>query len=314
MKASARTYGDLPIPAVALEHHVRQSFVPDGACPAWVLRYDHEGNVPFHDHAFHELVLVEDGNALHRTPHREHGVRRWDALLVRPGVWHRYEVREGGLRLANCLIDSGLFGNELAWLHDEPFLGSFLWSDPRHAGAADILHLSLEADEAASLKAAFAAIEGVQEKPGVVLRRTVVVAQLLLCFAVLGTAHASQGRRTAATAPLHGAVRAALRAMGARLSEPWTVATLAKQALNVSPSYLLELFRSQLGQSPMGTLNRMRLERAAGLLVGTGMTVAEIAVQVGIDDPNYLSRRFRRQFGLTPSAFRQRGVEARPTP
>lgn len=57
----------------------------------------------------------------------------------------------------------------------------------------------------------------------------------------------------------------------------------------------------------MATLNRMRLERAAGLLVGTRMTVAEIAAHVGIDDPNYLARRFRQQFGVTPSAFRLRG-------
>lgn len=100
MKALAQSYGDLPIPITLIEHHVRQAFVPDGATPAWVLRYDHKGNVPFHDHAFHELVLVEAGDALHRTPHRNHEVRRGDALWVRPGVWHRYEVQKGGLRLA----------------------------------------------------------------------------------------------------------------------------------------------------------------------------------------------------------------------
>lgn len=306
MKSLAQSYGDIPVPIAEIEHHLRKSFVADGTCPAWVLRYKHTDSVPFHDHAFHELALVEDGSSLHRTPHRTHEIQSGDALLVQPGVWHRYETGSDGMRLANCLIDSGLFGSELAWLHDEPFLGAFLWSDPRQAETAGFLHVSLDPEEAVALRTAFAAIERVQAQEGVALRRTYVIAQLLLCFFTLASALARQGRPVPAPAPLHGAVRAALRCMSTRLAESWTVEALARQSMNISPSYLLELFRSQLGQSPMAMLNRFRLERTAGLLVGTQMGIAEIAALVGIDDPNYLTRRFRLQFGMTPTEFRHR--------
>jgi AraC family L-rhamnose operon transcriptional activator RhaR len=290
-----------------MEHHARRSFVPDGSCPAWVLRYDHDGNVPFHDHAFHEMVLVQRGGALHRTPHHNHEVARRDALLVRPGMWHRYEVGKGGLGLANCLIDSGLFGAELAWLHDEPFLGAFLWSDPRNAVGPGFLHVSLAKHEEAALADAFAGIERAQTADGDPMRRTRIIAQMLLCFATLGDALARSAATAGTPPPLHGAVRAALHAMNTRMEEPWTVESLARQALNVSPSHLLGLFRSQLGQSPMAVLNRCRMERAAGLLVGTKMTIAEIGAAVGIDDPNYVARRFRQHFGMSPTDLRLRG-------
>lgn len=104
-------------------------------------------------------------------------------------------------------------------------------------------------------------------------------------------------------APAHPAVQHAMRMLEASIDEPWTLARLAA-AVNLAPGYLVRLFGRTAGISPMAYLNRVRAERAAGLLIETGLPVATIGAMVGWHDPSHASRRFHATFGLSPSRYR----------
>ncbi|MGZ0148038.1 AraC family transcriptional regulator [Kribbella sp. WER1] len=104
-------------------------------------------------------------------------------------------------------------------------------------------------------------------------------------------------------AAVHPAVQHAMRVLEADPAAPWTLEQLAAR-VNLAPGYLIRLFGKSVGMSPMAYLNRIRAERAAGLLIETELPVATIGATVGWHDPSHATRRFRSTFGLSPSQYR----------
>ncbi|MEV5965366.1 AraC family transcriptional regulator [Kribbella sp. NPDC051952] len=101
----------------------------------------------------------------------------------------------------------------------------------------------------------------------------------------------------------HPAVQHAMRLLEASIDEPWTLDRLAAR-VNLAPGYMVRLFGKTAGISPMAYLNRLRAERAAGLLIETELPVATVGAMVGWHDPSHATRRFRSTFGLSPSQYR----------
>jgi AraC-like DNA-binding protein len=119
-------------------------------------------------------------------------------------------------------------------------------------------------------------------------------------FGLLSGALVPGGR---ASYPAHPAVQHAMRLLEASIDEPWTLDRLAA-LVNLAPGYLVRLFGRTAGISPMAYLDRLRAERAAGLLIETELPVATVGAMVGWHDPSHASRRFRATFGLSPSRYR----------
>jgi AraC family transcriptional regulator of arabinose operon len=84
-----------------------------------------------------------------------------------------------------------------------------------------------------------------------------------------------------------------------------SIPELAKRCC-MSPSRLSHLFKEQVGDTIIGTVNKIRLEKAAQLLTFTTRQVAEIAGDVGFDSPDHFTRMFCQVYGETPSAYRKR--------
>lgn len=75
------------------------------------------------------------------------------------------------------------------------------------------------------------------------------------------------------------------------------------EKLNVSDSYLMHMFKDQLGI----TFNKILIDtriREAKMLLKTGeYRVKEVAYKVGFNDEKYFTMIFKKQTGLTPSEF-----------
>ena len=89
------------------------------------------------------------------------------------------------------------------------------------------------------------------------------------------------------------------------LDEDLTVQSLSDLA-GFSPYHFHRLFGGVVGESMMGFVRRLRLERAAFRLMHTRETVAVIAEEAGYSSPEPFSRRFRASFGVPPRTFRER--------
>ena len=84
------------------------------------------------------------------------------------------------------------------------------------------------------------------------------------------------------------------------LVKPLTRQELAS-AFNLTPGYINQLFKAELGMSPSAVINRERLARAYQMIDREGYSVKESAFAVGFKDPLYFTRVFRRVYELSPS-------------
>ena len=73
----------------------------------------------------------------------------------------------------------------------------------------------------------------------------------------------------------------------------------------VSESYLYEIFRNNLGTSPIAYLAHYRLSVASEMLQQTNEPVHKIAQLVGFKDPAYFTRQFCKAFHCSPSVYRK---------
>lgn len=86
-------------------------------------------------------------------------------------------------------------------------------------------------------------------------------------------------------------------------TEPQSNQTIAER-FHYHPNYISQLIREQTGLSLHQYVLRLRMLKAADLLLSGNLSVGEIAQQSGFSDTSYFSHYFRRCFGCTPSAFR----------
>lgn len=75
----------------------------------------------------------------------------------------------------------------------------------------------------------------------------------------------------------------------------------------VSEATLRRMFRRYYGISPQQYLMRVRLGRAADLLVRGDRRVCEVAEACGFSDEKYFSRCIKQHYGIPPSAMKQGG-------
>jgi AraC-like DNA-binding protein len=96
------------------------------------------------------------------------------------------------------------------------------------------------------------------------------------------------------------------------LYERLTLQSVA-QAVRLSRSQFIVLFRERTGQSFVEYVTQLRLERACELLRETQWTAHYICAMTGFKAPAYFHRLFRRKMGMTPLQYRQNGGAA-PSP
>src|SRR5215472_763097 len=97
------------------------------------------------------------------------------------------------------------------------------------------------------------------------------------------------------------------------LDEDLSLAALAEKS-GWSPFHLHRVFAAAAGETPKQFTLRLRLDRAAVVLVTTNDSVLDVALACGFASHEVFCRAFRRRFGMTPGDYRARGFQSNPTP
>jgi AraC family transcriptional regulator len=101
-------------------------------------------------------------------------------------------------------------------------------------------------------------------------------------------------------------VQPALAYAAQHLEDDLSLEVLAAQT-GLSPFHLHRSFTATAGETPKQLTLRLRLERAAVLLLTAPDSVLNVALSCGFQSHEVFCRTFRRQFGMTPSQYRKRG-------
>ena len=132
------------------------------------------------------------------------------------------------------------------------------------------------------------------------LRRAVLARILARCFVA--------GQASTATVALNPPVRARLAAfMQRNLHRRFGIHELAND-VGMNPAYLSHRFRLSFGTAPRSYIMRLRIQRAASLLLATDDRIEAVAERFGYGSVFLFSRQFRQVMGQSPTAWRRRGA------
>ena len=78
-------------------------------------------------------------------------------------------------------------------------------------------------------------------------------------------------------------------------------------ASGLSAPYFSTIFKEEMGENLSNYLNRMRVEKAAAMLVTTDVSISGIASACGFVDQSWFSKTFKNTTGLSPGKYREQG-------
>lgn len=81
--------------------------------------------------------------------------------------------------------------------------------------------------------------------------------------------------------------------------------SIIAEKMDISPSYLSKLFKTQKGISLMDYLYQIRISNAKTFLKETSLTVEEIACKTGFISNSALIKTFKKHEGITPGSYRK---------
>ena len=87
-------------------------------------------------------------------------------------------------------------------------------------------------------------------------------------------------------------------------AEPLRATSIAEK-LFVSPKYLSEKVKKEIGVTPTFYIQNALIQEAQKLIYSTDLQVQEIAYQLGFQDASYFNRLFRKMTGISPGKLRQ---------
>ena len=103
-------------------------------------------------------------------------------------------------------------------------------------------------------------------------------------------------------------VGAALSAVHANVSAPWTVESLA-EAASMSRSAFAVRFKELLGQTPLEYVTEWRMQKAMQLLQQRDKKLIDVARSVGYESDAAFSKAFKRVVGANPGGYLKGGLE-----
>ncbi len=102
----------------------------------------------------------------------------------------------------------------------------------------------------------------------------------------------------------HPQIVRALAYVDEHLSDPGLTVARVASVLNLSATYLSELFVEQVGQRMSRLIANRRIELAKRLLVTTDWQIKRVAHETGHANPNWFCHVFSVHVGLTPGEYR----------
>ncbi len=248
-----------------------------------------------HWHEFYELFLITEGSGTHLRNGQVELIRPDALALLTPLDLHGFRAVDDcdGLRLTNVVFTAAAVTDGVAQMAGE--------------ASRTVLHLSAEQRDGLVPELDRLDRELTDRNVGwrVAARGTLERILVDVRRWAGDPPPAPGGRLPLPSEPISAPIRAALAVLEDEFAHSMTLGEVAAR-VHLSPAYLSDLFRREVGQ-PLSVYRReLRLRRAASLLAGTDLPVTEVCHRAGFVNPAHFARAFREAIGVSPSAYRER--------
>ncbi|MHB1022898.1 MAG: helix-turn-helix transcriptional regulator [Acidobacteriaceae bacterium] len=230
----------------------------------------------------YQVIYISHGEGLLETRKAQWRIHAGEAMMLHPGVWHRYRPDKQSGWQEHWVGFNGPIVQRLAKERFFPLAGPrFRVRDERPLAAA--FH-TLQQDAGTNRPALQQILAG----------HTMTILGLLVSSA------RPEIKRNDEEAQIIGA---AVSALSGTKADTLDLQQLAA-SLHVSYSWFRRTFKERTGLSPHQFRLHLKLTTARDLLRSTSLSVKEVCVQSGFHSEQYFCRLFRQEVGCTPGAFR----------
>ena len=298
------TKADYLLRRVARLHMLRWADLPKGHTPplAVVRATDHPA-YPSHRHEFWEIVIVTGGSGLMAFGRKTLPIRVGDVFVIARDQKHAYQ-ETSSLDVVNIAFDPNYIGSVHTLLEDWMNRDALFAVGPRwKPGEAPGECLHLNTTEFARCQDLVQRMENELDSQGEEAR-VAAFAYFLLLITMLRR-HCKPWVPAGSGAPTSRIGRA-VDYMGKNYAERITLDELAA-CCHVSRRHFFRLFEQAVGVAPMEYLKKVRLQKAAEMLLTSDANVTEVAFACGFNDSNYFSSLYHKEFGMAPSRFKREG-------
>ena len=253
-----------------------------------------------HWHDFAELVIITEGYGIHSIDGIDYPVSAGDIFVFQGKTKHHFKERHG-LSMHNIMYDNRRLQHSFKNLQGDAGYNAMFLLEPayrrRHRFKS---RLRISRRSLAHVEAIVHKIQDEQEQQ-LAGSDTLMLSMLLELIVFFSRQYSKVDIPQAKALYRIGKIIGRLET---QYKKDWNITQLSKVA-GMSKSSLISTFKNATGYSPVDYLIRIRLQKAAELLIETEESLGEIAVQCGFHDSNYLTRQFRRVYNLTPRQFRK---------
>ncbi len=251
-----------------------------------------------HYHDFNELVIVLDGNAIHKTEERDYPISSGDVFLIKKNKIHYYWGTDN-LKLANIMFDFDTLNVDWKKLREIPGYTALFETEPelRDRSQFKCKHTlnAAQLDEVSGLLQKILREE--KEKPsGWIMMAQTLLQELLIMLA----------RSYSAASKIQSQKMIRLSRMMQFIEQNYAKKITRDRIMRegmTSNAVGTRIFKDLLGKTPFEYLIQTRIRHAAELLENSDQSVSDIAYECGFHDSNYFSMQFRKVTGLSPREF-----------
>ncbi len=278
-------------------NHPKLSLRRQGS-PVALVFMDPQEDLPLHEHAHVELVLITGGHGTHLLSDAAWPIQRGDVFAIPPQMRHGYADCDT-LQLSNICIDASWC--ERNQLRSIPGFNAFITLEPLMRSQHDFSsHLQLQDESIVRLEELIAEMRREMELQESGYIQSLKLRLDLLLIELSRKHGQNSSHQHEALLQLEGV----LRYIDAQIGQTITLATLCTQAA-MSVSTLTRYFQRCFGCSPMHFVLQRRLQLAQDLLRNSERRISDIAKSVGIQNPNYFSRVYKKYFKHSPQEQRR---------
>ncbi len=274
--------------------------------PLAVVRATEHPSYPRHRHEFWEIVIVTRGSGTMFFESRPLPIRVGDVFIIARDQNHAY-AETHSLDLVNIVFDPRYIGSMHPLLEDWMSRHALFAVGPRwKPGEAPGECLHLGSTEYARCLDLVQRMESELEHEGEEAR-VAGFAYFLLLVTMLRR-HCKPWAPSGSGAPV-ARISRSIEYIEKNFPERISLEDLAG-CCHVSRRHFFRLFEQAVGMAPMEYVKKVRLQKAAEMLVTTTYNVTEVAFACGFNDSNYFSSLYHKEFGMCPSQFKKEAVRA----